>query len=287
MDLEDKVARHYHHGRLEEAILHALRTSGTDVEHLRAADLSGADEFHLGWRAATVELATDLVLTADDRVLDVGAGLGGPARFFAEARGCQVTGIDLSAEYVDVANALTRRCGLDARTSFQQGTALALPFPEASFDVATVIHVGMNIEDKAQLFRELRRVLRPDGRLGVYDIMRSDRGELRYPMPWAETIETSFVVSPAEYRQLLSAAGFVVAAEHDRTELTLTLWQQMRARVAKEGAPPLSLHTLMGPATPERLGNVMSALESGAIAPVALSCRAVWQASVDRDVFVL
>jgi SAM-dependent methyltransferase len=275
MDLEDKVARHYHHGRLEEAILDALRASGKDVDSLRAADLSGADEFHLGWRAATVELAADLSLRAEDRVLDVGAGLGGPARFFAEAHGCKVTGLDLSAEYVAVANALTRRCGLDALTSFQQGSALAQPFPDGSFDAATLIHVGMNIEDKAQLFGELRRVLHKDARLGVYDIMHTDRGESRYPMPWAETLETSFVGSPAEYKQLLVEAGFVVEAEHDRTTLTLGLWQQMRARVAKEGAPPLSLHTLMGPATPERLANVMAALESGAIAPVALICRAV------------
>jgi ubiquinone/menaquinone biosynthesis C-methylase UbiE len=274
MNLEDKVARHYHHGRLEEAILQALRASGKDVDHLRAADLSGADEFHLGWRAATVELAADLSLTTQDRVLDVGAGLGGPARFFAEARGCKVTGIDLSPEYVEVANALSSRCGLDALTSFQQGSALAQPFADASFDVATVIHVGMNIEDKAQLFRELRRVLRAGARLGVYDIMHTERGELCYPMPWAETLETSFVAAPTLYKQLLVAAGFVVEAEHDRTALTLELWKQMRERVAKEGAPPLSLHTLMGPATPERLANVMGALESGAIAPVALICRA-------------
>ena len=273
-ELEDKVARHYHHGRLEQAILEALRASGKDIERLRAVDLSGADEFHLGWRPATVELARELVLTADEQVLDVGAGLGGPARYFAEAHGCRVTGIDLSAEYVAVANALTLRCGLEASVSFQQASALAQPFPDASFDVATLNHVGMNIQDKAGLFREVRRVLRPHGRFGVYEIMQQDDGELRYPMPWAATRETSFVAAPAEYRRLLVDAGFALEAQHDRTTLTLELWKQMRARVAREGAPPLSLHTLMGPATPERLGNVMAALESGAIAPVALICRA-------------
>jgi ubiquinone/menaquinone biosynthesis C-methylase UbiE len=274
MKLEDEVARHYQHGRLEEAILQALRAGGTDVERLRASDLSGADEFHLGWRAATIALAADLSLTAADRVLDVGSGLGGPARYFAEAHGCKVIGIDLSAEYVEVANALTRRCGLEAMASFQRGSALVQPFPDASFDVATLIHVGMNIEDKARLFQEVRRVLGPDGRFGVYEIMQVDDSELRYPMPWAVTLETSFVASPSTYRHLLREAGFVIEAEHDRTAQTLALWTQMRARVAKEGLPSLSLHTLMGPATPERLGNVMAALESRAIAPVALICRA-------------
>lgn len=272
MDLEDRVAAHYHHGRLEHAILDALRASGIDVERLRASDLSGADEFHLGWRAATVELANDLSLTADDRVLDLGSGLGGPARYFAEARGCTVVGLDLSQEYVEVANSLTRRCGLEANISFQQGSALAQPFPGASFDAATLIHVGMNIEDKAQLFREVRRVLRPGGRFAVYDIMLGS-GELQYPMPWAATLETSFVSPPEHYRRLLTDAGFTIEAEHDQTELTLALWEKMRQRIAKEGAPPLSLHTLMGPATPERLGNVMSALQTRAIAPVAVICR--------------
>jgi len=271
-DLEDRVAAHYHHGRLEQAILDALRTSGKDVERLRAADLSGADEFHLGWRAATVELARELALTSEDRVLDLGAGLGGPARYFAEAHGCSVVGLDLAEEFVAVANSLTQRCGLEAHVSFQRGSALAQPFPDASFDVATLIHVGMNIEDKAQLFREARRVLRPGGRFGVYDIMLT-AGELRYPMPWAATLETSFVSAPEHYRRLLADAGFIIEAEHDRTALTVTLWEAMRERVAKEGAPPLSLHTLMGPATPERLHNVMSALQSRAIAPVAMICR--------------
>jgi ubiquinone/menaquinone biosynthesis C-methylase UbiE len=274
-ELEDQVAQHYHHGQLEQAILQALRASGKDVEHLQAADLSGADEFHLGWRAATVELSRDLALTAEDRVLDVGSGLGGPARYFAEAHGCTVTGLDLGAEYVEVANALTQRCGLAGKVSFRQGSALVQPFADASFDVATLIHVGMNIADKAQLFREVRRVLRPGGRFGVYDIVDTGTGELRYPMPWAVTRATSFVASREQYREWLEQAGFTVEASHDRSALTLDLWKQMRERVAKEGAPPLSLHTLMGPATPERLANVMGALQTGAIAPVALICRAV------------
>ncbi|HEY6881412.1 MAG TPA: class I SAM-dependent methyltransferase [Polyangiales bacterium] len=273
MDLEDKVAQHYHHGDLERAILDALRASGKDVEHLRTTELSGADEFHLGWRAATVELAKDLALAAGKRLLDVGSGLGGPARYFAEACGCTVTGLDLSPEYVSVATELTRRCGLASRVSFEQGSALQQPFESASFDVATLIHVGMNIEDKARVFREVRRVLRPGARFGVYEVMHVDASELPYPMPWAATRETSFVASPAVYKQLLADAGFTLEAEHDRRELTLSLWRQMRERAAKEGVPPLSLHTLMGPATPERLGNVMSALERGAIAPVALICR--------------
>ena len=150
-------------------------------------------------------------------LLDVGSGIGGPARTFADAFGCRVTGVDLTEEFVEAANALTRRCGLSDRVSFRQASALALPFADASFDAATLIHVGMNIEDKAGLFAEVRRVLKPDARFGVYDIMRVAEGEIPYPMPWAATAGD----------ELRRAAGGLPAAPIRR-----------RLRDRKRGEPP-------------------------------------------------
>ncbi|MGK9169184.1 methyltransferase domain-containing protein [Inquilinus limosus] len=274
METEQAVARHYGRSGIEQAVIEALRASGKDVDRLVPGDLSGADEFHLGWYAATAELAQDLGLGPDLHVLEVGCGIGGPARHFAAAHGCRVTGIDLTAEFIEAAEALTRRCGLAGLVSFRQGSALATPFPDAGFDAATLIHVGMNIADKAALFAEVRRVLKPGGRFGVYDVMRAGQGDLRYPMPWAATTETSFVEPPETYRRLLGEAGFAIEAEHDRSALALTLGREMRERVAIQGAPPLGLHILMGPATPERMGNVMAALECGLIAPMEMGARA-------------
>ena len=277
MDTERQVARHYGREGLEQAILAALLASGKDIDHLDPADLSGADEFHLGWRAQTIELAERLGLAPEHHVLDIGSGIGGPARYFAAARGCRVTGIDLTPEFVAVANALTRRCGLADRVSFQEGSALALPSAVGAFDAATLIHVGMNIADKAQLFAEARRVLKPGGRFCVYDVMRVDENgpQLPYPMPWAASAETSFVETAATYRRLLEAADFVIEAERDRRDFVLALGREMREKAAIHGAPPLSLHIIMGPATPERLRNVMGSLERGLIAPIEIIARAV------------
>jgi SAM-dependent methyltransferase len=275
MDVEQQVAKHYGRAGLESAILDALAKSGKDIEKLAAADLSGADEFHLGWHAATIELAKDLGLSSSMHLLDVGSGIGGPARTFADAFGCRVTGVDLTDEFVEAANALTRRCGLSDRVSFRQASALALPFADASFDAATLIHVGMNIEDKAGLFAEVRRVLKPGARFGVYDIMRMAEDEIPYPMPWAATPETSFVERPETYRRLLAAAGFEIDSEANRRELALRLGREMRENAEKHGAPPLSLHVLMGPAAQERLGNVMKTLQAGTIAPIEMIARAV------------
>lgn len=275
MDIEQQVARHYSRANLEQAILDALKAAGKDIDSLVASDLSGADEFHLGWRAATVELADNLGLEPGMRVLDLGSGVGGPARYFAEQHGCQVAGVDLSSDFVQAANALTKRCGLDHRVAFRQASALDLPFETASFDRGTLIHVGMNIQDKAALFAEARRVLKPDGLLGVYEVMRTGSAPLPYPMPWSETEETSFVENAETYRALFTAAGFTIERETDRSAMTLTLWQQMQENVARHGAPPLSLHILMGPATPQRLGNIRAALEQGIVAPVEMVGRAV------------
>ncbi len=275
MTIEQQVADHYGRRGLESAILEALAKSGKDPEHLTPLDLAGADEFHLGWRPATVELARDLELAAGDHVLDIGSGIGGPARYVAEAHGCKVTGIDLTDDFVQTANGLTRRCGLSDKVDFRQASALALPFDDASFDAATLIHVGMNIADKAGLFAEARRVLKAGGRFGIYDIMRLGEGDIPYPMPWAETAATSFVEDPGTYRELLSGSGFAIYDQKDRTELALSLARDMRDRVARDGPPPLGLHLLMGPATPQRLGNVMSAVQGGILGPVQILARAV------------
>jgi len=274
MTTEQQVASHYTHGSLLQAIFDALKTMSKDIDRLSASDLSAADEFHLGWRAATTMLAKDLGLARGMHVLDVGSGIGGPARFFAETHGCRVTGIDLTEEFVRVAAELTRRCGLGDLVSFRQASALDLPFAAGAFDAATLIHVGMNIADKAGLFENVRRVLKPGALFCAYEVMRAGDGDLPFPMPWAQSIETSFVETPETYRRLLNAAGFTVEREENRREFVLELAREMREKVAAHGAPPLSLHVLMGPAWRERLANVMATLDRGTIAPIQMIARA-------------
>lgn len=273
MDTEQQVAQHYTHGALKTAILDALTASGKNIDRLAPADLAGVDEFHLGWRPTTVELAKDLGLSSVMHVLDVGSGIGGPARYFAEAHGCRVTGIDLTQEFVDTAIEFTRRCGLADRVSFRQASALALPFPDRSFDAASMIHVGMNIDDKAKVFSEVARLLRPKARFAVYDVMRIADGDIPYPMPWAQTLATSFVRTQGDYRAMLIAAGFKIENEVSRRELTLKLWGEMRRKIAEHGPPKLSLQLLMGESAKERFGNVMSTLEKGIIAPIEIIAR--------------
>jgi 2-polyprenyl-3-methyl-5-hydroxy-6-metoxy-1,4-benzoquinol methylase len=136
MEREQSVAQHYTHGSLRQSILGALAASGKNLDHLTPVDLAPVDEFHIGGRQATADFATELEFGPGLHLLDVGSGLGGASRYFAHERGCRVTGIDLTQEYVDTAAILAKHVGLDGLVSYRTGSALDLPFAPGSFDGA-------------------------------------------------------------------------------------------------------------------------------------------------------
>jgi SAM-dependent methyltransferase len=270
MDTEAKVAQHYSRGDLAAGIRDALVRIGKDPDRLSPADLATVDEFHLGWLPATADIARAMKLAPGMRVLDIGSGLGGPARHFAAAHGCEVTGIDLTPEFVAVARELTEATGLSDRVTFHAGSALALPFEDAAFDAATLIHVGMNIADKARLFAETRRVLRPGGCFGIFDVMRIGEGEIPMPMPWANGAAMSFVEGAEVYRARLAGAGFRLVSARDRTPFVLDLAAELRARAEAEGSPVLGLHLVIGPEARPRVAALLGCLEAGLLAPIEM-----------------
>src|SRR5262245_65258028 len=162
------VAGHYWRRALGDVILRALKESGKDVEHPTPDDLAPVDEFHSGGRNATVRLAQLAQIDGSNRVLDVGCGIGGPSRYLASNFGCQVTGLDFTAEFIALAAMLAQRTRLADKVSYRQGDALDLPFADASFDLVWSQNSAMNIADPDRLYGELRRVLGPGGRLALH-----------------------------------------------------------------------------------------------------------------------
>lgn len=275
MNSEGKVAGHYTSGKLEETILQAVARTGYNPDELKPSDLALADEFHLGGREMTQELAAQMELSPGLRILDVGSGIGGPARYFAAEHQCKVTGVDLTEEFVQVARSLTRRTKLGHLVEFVQSSALALSFETGTFDRAYMIHVGMNIADKAGVFREVRRVLKPGGMFVIFDILRCGAGEVAYPVPWAASAETSFVADVSSYREALQKAGFRVAREKARRAYGIEFTERAIARAAQDGQPALSLHLLMGDRAPLMIKNVLTMMKQGVLEPVELFARAV------------
>jgi SAM-dependent methyltransferase len=266
------VADHYGRSNLVAAIRDGLTLLGKTETTVTAEDLAPVDEFHIGGRAATEDIARQLTLAASDRVLDIGCGLGGPARQIAARYGCHVSGIDLTQDYVEASNVLSGWLQLDGRVSLQYGDALALPFTDGWFTAAYMLHVGMNIADKRALFAEAARVLRAGGRFAIFDVMQIGDGELCYPLPWASTADANAIGSPGQYRDLLSSVGFEVVSERDRRDVALDYFARQRVQAADRPAA-LGVHTLMGARRPEMVRNMSESISAGRISPVEVIAR--------------
>lgn len=266
------VAEHYTRPQLEETILRAMAKAGLDTQKLTPGDLAAVDEFHVGGLEATKAFAEFMGLKPKMHVLDVGCGIGGPARYFAAEHGVRVTGIDLTEEFVWTANSLTKLVHLEETAKFEQGSALAMPFEAGRFDAAYMFHVGMNIADKNALFQDVGRVLKPGGRFSIYDLMRISDEPIAYPVPWAVSGQTSFVVHIQGYRSALEAVGFEVAHERGRREFGVEFFERniARAAAAPGGPPIVGLQLLMGEKAPLMMQNVLSGMKCGIFEPVEM-----------------
>lgn len=262
-ELPGAVADHYTRGSLLERILTALEAAGHDLDALPAGALAGVDEFHLGGHALTHAIADALTGARGGRVLDIGCGIGGAARTLAHRLDCTVDGIDLTPAFVDAATALSQRLGVAKRTSFRVASGEAIPADDCTYDGVTVLHVGMNVPDKARFVAEAARVLRPGGTIIIYDIVRAGSSKVRFPQPWATHEATSFVARPDVYQSAISRSGLHLVEFVDR------LAQVLEVIAATRSQPPqVHLGHLMGPDFAEMISNLVSHLEDGTLLPM-------------------
>jgi len=260
-DVLNSVRDHYRAIGLTERLKSALSALGTEDQRLPPQQLAALDQFHTRGLAATTELARLAGITADMSVLDVGSGIGGPARFIAAACGCRVTGIDLSEPFVDAARYLTERTGQSGQVSFQVASALQLPFDDGRFDVVLLQHVAMNISDRAKLYREIWRVLVSGGKFATFDVV-SNNCEPHYPVPWARTPATSFLLTAAATREAIEQSGFRTLTWQDDSEAAKAWFAQLRA--SGPPAPP-NLGVVIGPDFAELSANLGRNIMEGRI----------------------
>ncbi|MFQ6550011.1 class I SAM-dependent methyltransferase [Aestuariibius sp. 2305UL40-4] len=271
MTLEQTVARHYGSEDLLARIDDALRKAGVDPDHPTIDDLKPVDEFHTGGIEATTALLDQLTIEPGMQVLDVGCGLGGTARHILHRYGAHVTGVDLTPEFVETGRAINHRLGLDEGIDLHEGSATELPVEDGQVDLVTMFHVGMNLPDKAPLFSEAARVLKPGGHFALFDVMRGENPEdLTYPLPWAGMPETSNVDAPDVYRRAAHAAGLHPVTERDRHQFAIDYFARVFRKIAAEGPPPVGIHLLMGDTASEKLKNYLANVEAGRTIPMEM-----------------
>lgn len=249
------VEKHYTREGMYENIVEKLKETGLTT--VTRKDIGGIDEFHVRGAAVSLELANDISFNKNTRVLDVGCGLGGPARMLAAEFGCHVTGIDLTQEFIRSAKLLSELVGLGELTAFVQGNALSLPFEDNSFDVVWTQHVQMNIENKDKFYSEIARVLAPGGTFIYYDIFSKSGEALLFPVPWADNSSLSFLMTTKKLSQLLEKEGLAKVKTKDQTPEAIQFFTEILNKPPTTGSQKPGLNLVMGNTAPEKLGNVM------------------------------
>lgn len=266
-DYEEMINSHYGKPGLDASILIALHAADKDLGMLTRKCLGGFDEFHYGGVEGTRSLAQLADLQPGTNVLDVGCGLGGPARTLAAEFGCTVIGLDLTQDFCLAAEMLTLRLGLGSQVSFRQGNALKLPFDDATFDVVWMQHVAMNVPDKFHLFKQASRVLKPGGTLALHTILTGAVGPIHYPVVWAVNHEEDFIESEETFRKAILTNGFKEVVWLVVRHQEIVGVQENIAWIGGDKLPPLN-HSLYVDNLAEKRRNMQRNLDESRITVV-------------------
>ncbi|XQW83684.1 class I SAM-dependent methyltransferase [Thalassotalea piscium] len=271
MSTVSKISTHYTHGDLLNTIEHALRQSGESLDTVTPEQLTSIDEFHIGGREATEHLFSHIPLLDNAKIADLGCGLGGTARYLTSHYQCDVFGIDVTNEYLKVGQIFNQKLGLSTHIKFLQASALTLPFIANSLDVITMLHVGMNIADKQQMFKEAYRCLGQGGYFLVYDVMRTSQAEIVYPLPWASSARDSHISTLEHYQTLLLNEGFEILAVNHRREFALQFFNQQATSIKTSGIKPiLSLQTIIQNDAKIKFNHLINQIKSQVFEPIEI-----------------
>lgn len=266
MNLSDKINQHYAGSDFSKRFNLSLQKAGLTIETITPEDIARFDQFHIRGKEATRDMANLANFHNGMHVLDVGCGLGGPARILASEFGCYVTGIDITQDYCRLAELFNRKTGLANKICIKQADATMMPFVDEIFDAAVTEHVTMNILNKELLLKEIFRVLKPGGKYGYYEIFSSDDSDIYFPVPWAESKNLSFLSNSEKYLRIMESSGFNIHTITDLTQLAGEWFKSAAAKlkdIANERQYKFSLAFLMKNNALEKTDNLIKNFDEG------------------------
>jgi SAM-dependent methyltransferase len=267
------IAGHWSRKGLYELIVSTLRKTSKGLEGLSVEDLAPVDHYHARGLPATVELADRMPIRSGHRLVDIGSGLGGPARYIAGRFGCHVSGIDITPSFVETANRLTALLRMEGQVTFELGDGQKLPFPDASFDGGYSQHVTMNVKDRRAFFGEAWRVLKPGAFFALTEHGLGPKGDPLFPVPWSEDGSGSYLIPPSETRTIMESAGFEAFEVEEPGAKYAAGYSKAIEQAEKGLLPPLGLHLLLGENALEKTRNSARNIQEGRTQPFQVICR--------------
>jgi SAM-dependent methyltransferase len=271
--MANAIADHWGKGDVYGLIVAALNKMSKPLESLTVEDLAPVDHFHARGFPATVELADRLPIKAGQRILDIGCGLGGPARYIAKRFQCSVSGLDITEPFVVAANKLTALLGMQRSVSIEHGDGHRLPYPDSHFDGAYTQHVTMNVADRERFFAEAYRVLKPGAFFALTEHGLGAKRDPHYPVPWSADGTGAYLLTPKESRAVLEKTGFQDIVIEDTGAKYVAAYKIAIEKAEKGALPPLGIHILMGETALQKTRNAARNIEEGRTHPIQLICR--------------
>lgn len=266
------MSEHWGKGDVYSRILDTMELAGIDPNSVTVEQLAPVDHFHARGFPATIELADALPIKEGDRLVDIGCGLGGPARYLAKRFNCHVDGIDITVPFVDAANKLSALVGMDDAVECLHGDGQKLPYDDELFDGGYALHVTMNVPDRNVFFGEALRVLRPGAFFALTEHGLGEVGEPHHPMPWSEDGSGAYLMRPADTVAALKKAGFTEIEVTNTGEKYLQGYKRAIELAEKGEAPVFGTHILLGKLAPQIVRNAARNIEERRTHPVQIIC---------------